>query len=131
MLIVEPMPPLGMSARRVLVAVSAIAAEQYIAISTARGFIGTGDNGCFVFFEAHERLDFFKILPLPSHGSMFILCRRRASILCKRFLKPVAALILPPSNSECKWAKRLKPWTFAGRRGTLPLTSAAPTEQHS
>jgi hypothetical protein len=54
---------------------SAIAPEQYIAMSTARGFMATGVGGCCVFFEAHERLDFFKALPPPvSHGTMFILC---------------------------------------------------------
>jgi hypothetical protein len=42
-----------------------MAPEQYIAISTARGFIGMGGSGCSVFFEAHERLDFFKVLPPP------------------------------------------------------------------
>jgi hypothetical protein len=64
-------------------------------MSTARGFIATGADGCCAFFEAHERVDFFKILPLPFAGTMFILCRRRASILRKRFLKPVAGMILP------------------------------------
>jgi hypothetical protein len=54
-----------------------------------------GADGCCAFFEAHERVDFFKILPLPFAGTMFILCRRRPSILRKRFLKPVAVTILP------------------------------------
>jgi len=72
--------------------------------------MGTGDNGRCAFFEAQERLDFFKILPLPFPGTMFILlCRRRASFLCKRFLKPVAGLILPLSISKCKRVKPLKP----------------------
>jgi hypothetical protein len=53
---------------------SAIAPEQYIAINTARGFIGSGANGRWVIFEAHERLDFFKVFPLPFPGTMFILC---------------------------------------------------------
>jgi hypothetical protein len=54
-----------------------MAPEQYIAMSTARGFIATGADGCCALFEAHERVDFFKILPLPFAGTMFILCRRR------------------------------------------------------
>ena len=82
---------------------AAAAPEQYIAINIASGFIGNVGSGCWAaFVEARERLDFFKVLPLPSHGSMFILCRRRASILCKRFLKPVAGPILPRSISKCK-----------------------------
>src|SRR5271167_2326199 len=40
---------------------SAIAPEQYMAMSTARGFIGMGGNGC-ARSEEHERLDFFKAL---------------------------------------------------------------------
>ena len=44
--------------------------------------------------EARERLDFFKVLSPPVLRDLIILCRRRASILCKRFLKPVAGLIL-------------------------------------
>jgi hypothetical protein len=48
--------------------------EQYIAIRTASGFIGMDGNGCCAFLEAYERLDFFKALPLPFAGIMFILC---------------------------------------------------------
>ena len=44
--------------------------------------------------EARERLDFFKVLSPPVLRDLIILCRRRASILCKRFLKPVAGMIL-------------------------------------
>jgi hypothetical protein len=74
---------------------SAIAPEQYIATRTAKGFIGNSGSGCWDFVEARERLDFFKILSPSRHREIaIILCRRRASILCKRFLKPVAGLIL-------------------------------------
>jgi hypothetical protein len=73
---------------------AAAAPEQYIAISTARGFIGNSGGECWAFVEARERLDFFKVLSPPVSGTVIILCRRRASILCKRFLKPVAGFIL-------------------------------------
>jgi len=48
---------------------AAIAPEQYIAINTARGFIGTGANGCGAFVEARERLDLFKVLSPPASGT--------------------------------------------------------------
>jgi hypothetical protein len=73
---------------------AAAAPEQYIAINTAKGFMGNVGSDCRAFVEARERLDFFKVLSPPVFGTAFILCRRRASILCKRFLKPVAGFIL-------------------------------------
>jgi hypothetical protein len=73
---------------------AAAAPEQYIAIKTAKGFIGNMGSGCWAFVEARERLDFFKVLSPPVSGTTIILCRRQASILCKRFLKPVAGFIL-------------------------------------
>src|SRR5580704_3912332 len=48
---------------------SAIAPEQYIAIKTARGFIGNVGSGCRAFVEARERLDFFKVLSPPAFGT--------------------------------------------------------------
>src|ERR1700676_1057135 len=63
---ISPRLSVGATAVSVATVGSAIAPEQYIAIRTARGFIATGADGCWAFFEAHERLDFFKALPLPS-----------------------------------------------------------------
>jgi hypothetical protein len=45
-----------------------------------------GGKGCRGFFEACERLDFFKVLSLPFAGTMIILlCRRLASIYASGF----------------------------------------------
>jgi hypothetical protein len=65
---------------------SAIAPEQYIAISTARGFIGMDDDGCSAMFEAHERLDFFNVLSPPvSRDPVYSVCRHRWSLLASGF----------------------------------------------
>src|SRR5277367_2864551 len=95
---ISPRLSAGVAVASVVTAESAIAPEQYIAMSTAKGFIGRGDDCCGVSFDPHEWLDFFKVLPLPLPGTMFILCadvERR--FFCKRFLKPVAGPILPLS----------------------------------
>jgi len=56
--------------RRVFAPDSAAAApEQYIAINTAKGFIGNLGSGCWAFVEARERLDFFKVLSPPDSGT--------------------------------------------------------------
>jgi hypothetical protein len=43
-------------------------------MSTARGFIGMEEDGCCAIFEAHGRLDFFKVLSPPVSRDLFILC---------------------------------------------------------
>src|ERR1700688_4362957 len=53
---------------------SAMAPEQYIAISTARDFIGIAGKGCGAFFEACERLDFFKVPPSRWSGPCLFCC---------------------------------------------------------
>jgi hypothetical protein len=50
---------------------AAAAPEQYIAINTARGFMGNVGSGCWAFVEARERLDLFKVLSPPVSGTCF------------------------------------------------------------
>src|ERR1700691_2785334 len=65
---------------------SAIAPEQYIAISTARGFIGMDDDGCSAIFEAHERLGFFNVLSPPvSRDPFYSECRLDGRFLASGF----------------------------------------------
>jgi hypothetical protein len=76
---------------------SAIAPEQYIAISTARGFIGTGGEDCFAIFEAYERLDFFKVIsPSRFSGPCFILCADADDQGLKAVSETGSRRILPP-----------------------------------
>src|SRR3984957_1366363 len=124
-------PGAGAAVVSVATAGSAIAPEQYIAISTARGFIGRGDDGRCAIFEAHGRLDFFTVLSPPVfRDHIYSVCRHRWSISLQAVSETGCRPILPLAISKCKGSDALK--SRANRRhGTLPLTSAALCTQHS
>ncbi|HEY2686762.1 MAG TPA: hypothetical protein VGI93_24830 [Steroidobacteraceae bacterium] len=64
-----------------------MAPAQYIAISTASGFIAIGDDGRCATFDMRERLDFFKLLSPPDSRETSLFC---SAGLRRCFLRPVS-----------------------------------------
>src|SRR5882724_7188626 len=96
---------------------SAIAPEQYIAISTARGFIGKGDDGCFAIFVAHERLDFFNVFSPPASRDHVLFCVPTSTVDSLQAVSETGSRpILPPPISKCKRAEALKSWANGSPR---------------
>jgi hypothetical protein len=88
---------------------SAIAPEQYIAISTARGFIGTDDDDCFAIFEAYERLDFFTVFSPPASRDHVLFYAPTSTVDSLQAVSETGSRpILPPLISKCKRVEALK-----------------------